>query len=107
MKRTAKWIRGVGVAVSIALALALAWIWYVAHPPLWPQYRQANTLIEAVEQFRSTNGRFPSSLMELPGQPASETGPVYYQTTGEGYEVWFGRSLGESYIYDSSSRSWH
>ena len=107
MKQTARWIRVAGVAVSIALALVIARVWYAAHPGLWPQYRQANALIEGVEQFRSANGRLPSSLMELPGQPASETGPVYYQTTGEGYQVWFGRSLGESYIYDSSSRSWH
>ena len=44
---------------------------------------------------------------ELPVLPASEEGPVFYQATGgNSYEVWFGRSLGESYTYDSSSQSW-
>ena len=98
--------RLMGAVLASSLVLAAAWTWYRSHPALWPEYRQANALIESVEQFKSASGHFPSSLSELPGHQESGAGPIYYQTTSGGYEIWFGRSLGESYVFESSSRTW-
>ena len=89
-----------------AAVLAATWGWYVAHPSLWPEYRQATALIAAIEQFKSSHGRLPADISQLPEPNKLRYGRVFYQATGQtDYEVWFGRSLGESYTYDSSSRS--
>ena len=100
-------VRLAGASFIGALALSAAWGWYVMHPSLWPEYRQATALIDAVEQFRSAHGRLPISASELRPQSESIEGMVFYQvTSSQSYEVWFGRALGESYTDDSSSRSW-
>jgi hypothetical protein len=100
-------VRLVGIGIIGALAIAAAWGWYVTHPDLWPEHREATTLIAAVEQFKSAHGRLRASVSELPGASYSQTSRVFYQPSSNGgYQVSFGRSLGESYTYDSSSRSW-
>ncbi len=99
-------IRKLSIGILGVLVLTATWGWYVTHPALWPEYRQANALIGAIEQFKSAQGRLPANLSELPTPYSSESSPVFYQVTHDGYEVWFGRSLGESYTYDSLSRSW-
>ena len=99
--------RPVRISILVAFAAAATWGWYVTHPNLWPEYHQATSLIAAIEQFKSTHGRLPIGVSELPATEFSQPSRVFYQPSGNGsYEVWFGRSLGESYTYDSSSRSW-
>jgi hypothetical protein len=100
-------IRLLGTCVLGVLVAVAACGWYVTHPALWPEFRQATALIAAVEHYKSAHGRVPLNASELPGQSESEEGPVFYQATDrDRYQVWFGRSVGESYTYDSTSRSW-
>ena len=88
------------------IALAGAWGWYESHPEWWPQYRKGQELIARVEAYRKAHGRLPASQEEVAPE-IDESGPAYYDRTGDQtYIVWFGRSLGESYTYDSSTGSW-
>ena len=100
-------VRHVALGFAALLAMFAAWRWYVAHPSLWPEYRQAIATIEQIEQFKAKHNRLPANLAEASGQPATEIDPIFYQpSTGSSYTVWFGRSLGESYTYDSLTGSW-
>ena len=92
-------------ATAIVAVLGLGALgWYKTHPELWPQFAEGQELIAQVENFRQENGRLPS---EREVGPNDESGPVYYQSTGtDSYQVWFGRELGESYLYDSTRGSW-
>ena len=101
MAQTSKLITAIGVALLLGLG-AIAW--YKSHPRLWPEFGKGQALIAQVETFRKQNGRLPSDL-EIGA--ADERDPVHYQMTSETtYQVWFGRELGESYLYDSSRGVW-
>ena len=100
-------VRQLVIGFAALLTAIAAWCWYISHPMLWPQYRQATAAIAAIEQFKASHGRLPVSLAEVSGQPDSESGPIYYESSNStDYVVWFGRSLGESYTYDSQSGVW-
>ena len=101
MAQTSKLITAIGAALLLGLG-AIAW--YKSHPKLWPEFGEGQALIAEVEIFRKQNGRLPS---ELEIGAADERGPVHYQRISEtAYQVWFGRELGESYLYDSSHGVW-
>ena len=100
-------VRQLVIVLATLLAAIAAWRWYIDHPTLWPKYRQAKEIVAEIEQFKASHGRLPTSLTEINGQSQSEADPIYYQPFNEtDYVVWFGRSLGESYTYDSQSGAW-
>ena len=100
-------VRQLVIGLLVLVAAAALWLWYRNHPTFWPEYRQAVQVISAVERYKASHGRLPTSIAEASDLPDSENGPVYYEPSGNsGYTVWFGRSLGESYTYDSLSGSW-
>ena len=81
---------------------------YWSTPSLWPEYRQGQALVEAVEAFRRTHGRLPTTHEEL-DPSITEAGPVYYTLQhGDQYTVHFGlpMTVGESYTYDSAVGRW-
>ena len=98
--------------IAVALCLVL-WIGYERAEAQWPwvfywsEVRQANIVIAAVNSFQARYGRLPNNLAEV-GLEDSETGPIYYDQTSDGtYIVWFGTTLGESAMYESSTKKWH
>ena len=67
---------------------------------------EADVVIAEIEAFQKANGRLPESLSEL-GIADSEEGPVYYQKEDSiSYKIWYGTSLGEAKVFDSTSNSW-
>ena len=99
-------------AVSVGLCLVL-WITYIIGATRWPwmfdgsHAKRANEVITAVDSFRSRTGSLPDNLEEL-GFKDPESLEVYYQKKNESsYVVWFGTTLGESAIYESSTKERH
>ena len=88
------------VAHSVA-ATRWPWVFY------WSEVRQAKKVIAAVNTFQVRTGHLPETLSET-GLADSSVPDVFYQKNGEGeYIVWFGTVLGESAIYESSTKKWH
>ena len=84
-----------------------SFLYYQTHPKLWPIYKDAQNTVAAIEAYRSEHHKLPSSIAEVAPQFNSEAGPVYYeQSENDQYLVHFGTSLGESFVYDSSSGKW-
>ena len=105
MGKSARWFAWVLVG---AVALIASWIGYARHPELWSRYRDGLATVSAIEHFQREHGRLPDHLSEISGVSSTEEGPIYYmRKSPTRYIVWFSRSLGESFTYDSSSRSWH
>ena len=95
------------LAIAAAILLGALWIYWTT-PKLWPEYRQGQALVEAVEAFRQKYHRLPANHEEL-DPSITESGPVYYTLqTGGHYTVHFGLPLtvGESYTYDSAVGQW-
>jgi len=68
--------------------------------------REGDKVVTLIEAHRLQTGKLPASLTEL-GAPEAEEGPLYYQRkSATTYEVWFGRSLGESETYSSRTKKW-
>lgn len=66
----------------------------------------AEMLIEKVENFKKENTRLPKGLSEL-GLIDKMNGPAFYQLeTDSTYIIYFGLSLGESKIYESTTKKW-
>lgn len=66
----------------------------------------AENVILKIEAFEKANGRLPENLAEI-GIREAEDGPVFYQMNNpHSYILWYGTTLGESRVYDSSSSAW-
>ena len=103
----------------MALVLAsvvLGYVAFVAFAPTAWKHRSdielSERLIAMVEDFRHTQGRLPSeqeafSFREKLGLPADDTCPCYTVKEGDQYIVWFGTTLGSSYVYNSSTSEWN
>ena len=101
MSRASKLVTAIAVIAFAGLGAAA---WYKGHPQLWPEFKQAQDLVARIESFREKHDRLPTEREILKKEPI---GAVYYQATGShSYQVWFGRELGESYLYDSTLRAW-
>jgi hypothetical protein len=95
-------------AVGGILAVLLS-AWLEIRQPLWLFHRRdfhdGDFVIGRVENFRREKGYFPENLdafgaKNLPAQ-------IYYQRIdAENYQVWFSVALGESEVYESSTRQW-
>jgi 3-mercaptopyruvate sulfurtransferase SseA len=69
--------------------------------------KRANLVIAAVNSFQSRTGGLPNNL-DATGIKDSQSLGVYCQKTSDSsYIVWFGTVLGESAIYESSTKEWH
>ena len=69
--------------------------------------RQAEPIQASLESYRLQKGRYPHSLSEI-GIVERDEGPLYYQRKSESsYILWFGLSLGESKIFESTDGQWH
>ena len=68
-------------------------------------FEVGNNIISRVESFRKSHGRLPDTLAEV-GINDPDLGVFYQKTSADGYEVWFGTSLGESETYDSQTKKW-
>ncbi len=69
--------------------------------------KQAELLVKGLHEFESKNGRLPNSVVEIGFQTAAEgRGPYYEKTSQTTFKVWYGLKLGESAVYDSTTRTW-
>lgn len=67
---------------------------------------QAWPFIAAAESHRTQYGEYPPSL-SIPITPGHTDGELFYQRVADGsYIIWYGTTLGESTIYDSSTGLW-
>ena len=99
--------RRVLLVAATVFTLASAALFYSSDPQLWPVFRDAQRTIVAIEAWRTVHHALPASITDVAPQFDSETGPVYYTPAGrDRYTVSFGRLLGESYVYDSSTGAW-
>ena len=68
--------------------------------------REAENVIDKIYTFKELKNRYPKSLNEI-GIRETEEGPVYYELKDStSFIVWYGKSLGESAIYNSNTKEW-
>lgn len=68
--------------------------------------KQGNEIAAKVEAFKAKNGKLPNSLQNI-GVEEKLEGPVFYEKKSDTeYRLWFGAELGESVVYNSSTRKW-
>lgn len=68
--------------------------------------REAEALLELVDQFHREHDRCPANLAEM-GLEERLEGPVYYQLEADGsFTVWYGAELGSSWVYHSKTAEW-
>ena len=66
----------------------------------------AKELLEKVENFRKVNNRIPENVREL-GLSEEMDSPVFYHKENDSvYIIWYGLSIGESNVYNSSIKEW-
>jgi len=93
-----------GIALILALGVSL-----LTRQPVWlfhrQDFRDGNLVVKRIEDFRAKKGRLPTSLEELGTKDLSDQ--IFYQRLDDqNYQVWFSIALGESEIYESSTRQW-
>lgn len=91
----------------IVLAMLISFTYLILRQPLWifhrQELREGNLIVTRVEAFRAVRHRLPDNLEEV-GTPHDR---IFYQKVDDrNYVIWFGLSLGESEVYDSSARRW-
>ena len=97
------------IIIVLTILIPLVYVCLLFWQPLWLFHRRdlhdGNLIVKHVESFRVARGRLPNSLEELGTQGLSDQ--VFYQKIDDNtYEVWFSIALGESEIYDSSTKVW-
>jgi hypothetical protein len=77
------------------------------------EQKQGELIIGKIEEFRSTHNRLPtqnefySILNNLSLHKKDESCPCYNQNDNYRYYIWYsGKSVGESFMYDSKTREW-
>lgn len=95
--------------VSAGILAPVIYLCLLIRQPLWlfheQDFRESNLVIKRVEGFRTSKGRLPESLEELGINGLSKQ--IFYQKAGDNdYEIWFSIALGESEVYESSTKSW-
>lgn len=94
------------VILALLLTLAAGTYWLL---PIWRErqlIRQAEPIQASLESYRQQYGQYPDSLKQI-GIVVWEDGPIYYQRRSDtSYILWFGRELGESTVFDSTTRAW-
>jgi hypothetical protein len=73
-----------------------------------PERKIVNNAISLVENYRTTNGKYPKSLNDVGLKYDDMSGPVYYQLdeSSNEYIIWFGTSIGSSVVYESKTKKW-
>lgn len=102
-----KTLRGFVVVAALLCVLLLLSVIASGFARDYFDRKTGSRLVEKVEQYHATHGRYPANLAEM-GIEEKDEGP-YYQFDGRdnSYKVWFGRSLGESFGYDSRNKTWN
>lgn len=68
--------------------------------------KEGNEVAVKVEAYKAKKGKLPNSLNEI-GVEEKLEGPIFYEKKSDTeYRLWFGSELGESVIYNSSTRKW-
>ena len=103
-----KLLKSLLILGSLVFVVGFSFLHYQTHPRLWPVFKDAQNTVAAIESYRSSHHKLPNSIAEVAPQFNSEAGPVYYEQGPENgqYVVYFGTSLGESFVYDSSTGKW-
>jgi predicted PurR-regulated permease PerM len=97
-------IKQIIISVIVIVFLGIAWLFLPNRDE--ELIKQGNEIIQEIEQYQSQHGSLPASLNDI-GFEVKMEGPIYYQVVDSSeYEVWFGRSLGESFIYNSKAKEW-
>jgi hypothetical protein len=66
----------------------------------------AELIIEKVEKFKLENNRLPKNVTEI-GLIDLENSKAFYEKRNDStYIVWFGLGVGESKIYNSTTKDW-
>lgn len=101
--------QAVGLAITTAILFVVLCAWLEIRQPLWlfhrQDFRNGNLVIKCIETFRNEKGRLPNSLEELGAKNLPDQ--IFYQRVdAQNYQVWFSIALGESEIYESSTKQW-
>jgi len=83
-----------------------------APDPSEQEINMSKKLIDEIEKFIDTNSRIPNKeqargMMKILGlSPDGRCRPCYQRKSDTLYILYFGASLGQSYVYSSKSKSW-
>ena len=92
---------------KVGLAIAIVAVALISASSSWREsqlVRQSERLQAALEDYRTTHGEYPESLVAI-GVSDKEEGPIYYHRKSMGsYELWFGTTMGESRVFSSKDR---
>lgn len=93
--------------LKVGLVLAVAAVALIPVSSSWREsqlIRQSERLQASLEEYRTTHGEYPESLVAF-GISDKEEGPIYYHRKSmDSYELWFGAPLGESRVFSSKDR---
>lgn len=99
-KRT--WLYVLGSFISL-----LVIIYYVGVGIEESRYRKnASSLIEAIEQFRSAEGRLPDCVAEMGIEETDGWGPYYEKKDSCFYEVYYCIGFDDYYVFSSKDSLW-
>lgn len=92
------------IVLFISIILTL---WNIETYWEFQRYMLAFSVIERIYRFQKINDRLPNDMGEIEARYNTESGPIYFnRKSPHEFIVWFGRSLGESEVDESSSKSW-
>ena len=93
--------------VIVLLISIILTLWNIELNREFHRHMRAFDVIERIYRFQKINDRLPNDMGEIEARYNTESGPIYYDRKSPNqFIVWFGRSLGESEVYESSSKSW-
>lgn len=94
------------MAVYIILALLMFFAVNCSQGKKQTLIKQGNDMAAKIETYKGKKGRLPDSLTEV-GIEEKLEGPIFYEKKSDTeYRLWFGSELGESVVYNSSTRKW-
>lgn len=93
------------IAGAIVALLLLPWGCNTYY--CWHYEKQAQPLINIVEQYKKTTGKLPRTSAEVGfNEGEFSAGPFYQYVDSTHYQVFYADEFNNFYIYDSSTGKW-
>jgi hypothetical protein len=98
-----------GLAIAGGIFISVTCVSLLTQKPIWlfhwQDFRGGTLVVKRIKSFRVERGRLPNTLEELGRNDLSNQ--IFYQRVDEqNYQVWFSIALGESEVYESSTKQW-